>query len=49
MEEIAADLDGAGLDAADVRKVVAVALHERVVLDQVTEPGPLTGDLWAVH
>lgn len=49
LEEIAADLDGAGLDAADVRKVAAVAAHERAVLDEVTEPGLLTGDLWTVH
>ncbi|MFJ2111084.1 hypothetical protein ACIOEX_04030 [Streptomyces sp. NPDC087850] len=49
LEEIAADLDGAGLDAADVRKVAAVAAHERAVLDEVTEPGLLTGGLWTVH
>ncbi|MFB8441228.1 phosphotransferase family protein [Streptomyces niveus] len=49
LEEIAADLDGAGLDAADVRKVAAVAAHERAVLDEVTEPRLLTGDLWTVN
>ncbi|MGW6462214.1 phosphotransferase family protein, partial [Streptomyces sp. NPDC055078] len=49
LEEIAADLDGAGLDAADVRKVNAVAAHERAVLDEVTEPRLLTGDLWTVN
>lgn len=49
VEEIAVDLDGAGLDAADVRKVAAVAAHERAVLDEVTEPGLLTGDLWTVN
>ncbi|MEV7282986.1 aminoglycoside phosphotransferase family protein [Streptomyces sp. NPDC093252] len=49
LEEIAADLDGVGLDAADVRKVAAVAAHERAVLDEVTEPGLLTGDLWTVN
>ncbi|MFC9431425.1 phosphotransferase family protein [Streptomyces sp. NPDC056987] len=49
LEEIAADMDGAGLDAADVRKVAAVAVHERAVLDEITEPGLLTGDLWTVH
>lgn len=49
LEEIAADLDGAGLDAADVRKVAAVAAHERAVLDEVTEPALLTGDLWTVN
>ncbi|MFJ2847548.1 phosphotransferase family protein [Streptomyces griseofuscus] len=49
LEEIAADLDGVGLDAADVRKVAAVAAHDRGVLDEVTEPGLLTGDLWTVN
>ncbi|MGA4846601.1 hypothetical protein ACOBQB_10140 [Streptomyces sp. G5(2025)] len=48
LEEIAADLDGVGLDAADVRKVIAVAAHDRAVLDEVTEPRLLTGDLWTV-
>jgi aminoglycoside phosphotransferase (APT) family kinase protein len=49
LEEIAADLDGAGLDAVDVRKVVAAAAHDRAVLDEVTEPRLLTGDLWTVN
>jgi len=49
LEEIAADLDGAGLDAADVRKVAAVAAHDRALLDEVTEPRLLTGDLWTVN
>ncbi|MGV2917615.1 aspartyl/asparaginyl beta-hydroxylase domain-containing protein [Streptomyces alfalfae] len=49
LEEIAADLDGAGLDATDVRKVAAVAAHDRALLDEVTEPRLLTGDLWTVN
>ncbi|WP_274036239.1 hypothetical protein [Streptomyces sp. MMBL 11-1] len=49
LEEIAADLDDAGLDAADVRKVAAAAAHDRAVLDEVAEPSLLTGDLWTVH
>ncbi|MFG2162784.1 phosphotransferase family protein [Streptomyces olivaceus] len=49
LEEIAADLDEAGLDAADVRKVAAVAAHEHAVLDEITEPRLLTGDLWTVN
>ncbi|WP_179023643.1 hypothetical protein [Streptomyces sp. IMTB 2501] len=44
LEEIAADLDGVGLDSADVRKVAAVAAHERGVLDEVTGPRLLSGD-----
>ena len=49
LEEIAADLDSVGLDAADMRKVAAVAAHDRAVLDEVTEPRLLTGDLWTVN
>ncbi|WP_245679181.1 phosphotransferase family protein [Actinomadura hibisca] len=49
LEDIAADLDGVDLDAADVRKVAAAAAHDRAVLDQVTEPRLLTGDLWTVN
>ncbi|MGW7362663.1 phosphotransferase family protein [Streptomyces sp. NPDC054841] len=49
LEDIAADLDGSGLDSSDVRKVVAVASRNRTVLDQVAEPRLLTGDLWTVH
>ncbi|MFI6689491.1 phosphotransferase family protein [Streptomyces sp. NPDC050485] len=49
LEEIAADLDSVGLDAADVRKVAAVAAHECSLLDEVTEPRLLTGDLWTVN
>lgn len=49
LEEIAADLDGAGLDAADVWKVAMAAAHGRAVLDEVTEPRLLTGDLWTVN
>ncbi|MFJ4057527.1 phosphotransferase family protein [Streptomyces albogriseolus] len=49
LEDIAADLDGMGLDSADVRKVVSVAAHDRAVLDEVTEPCLLTGDLWTVN
>lgn len=49
LEEIAADLDGAGLDADDMRKVAAVASHGRAALDEVIEPRLLTGDLWTVN
>ncbi|MFD8259566.1 phosphotransferase family protein [Streptomyces griseoluteus] len=49
LEEIAADLDGVGVDAADVRKVAAAAAHHRAVLDEVAEPRLLTGDLWTVN
>ncbi|WP_328916122.1 MULTISPECIES: phosphotransferase family protein [unclassified Streptomyces] len=49
LEEIAADLDSVGLDSADLRKVAAVAAHDCVLLDEVTEPRLLTGDLWTVN
>ncbi|MFF3735139.1 phosphotransferase family protein [Streptomyces sp. NPDC002476] len=49
LEKIAADLDGAGLDAGDVRKAAAVATQGRATLDEVTEPGLLTGGLWTVN
>ncbi|MEU6369943.1 aminoglycoside phosphotransferase family protein [Streptomyces sp. NPDC046931] len=46
LEDIAADSEGAGLDAADARKVVAAVLRHRTVLDEITEPRLLGGDLW---
>ncbi|WP_172388010.1 phosphotransferase family protein [Streptomyces sp. MNP-20] len=49
LDQIAADLDSVGLDSADVRKVSAVAAHDHAVLDEVTEPQLLTGDLWTVN
>ncbi|MFK4222129.1 phosphotransferase family protein [Streptomyces sp. NPDC019890] len=49
LEEIAADLDSVGLDGADLRKVAAVAERERAVLDEITEPRLLSGDLWTVN
>jgi hypothetical protein len=49
LEDIAADLDGAGLDAADVRKVAAVAGHNHAVLDEVTEPRMTLGDFWTLN
>ncbi|MFF6642283.1 hypothetical protein ACFY83_34315 [Streptomyces althioticus] len=48
MEDIAADLEGIGLDASDLRKVITSA-HHQAVLDEITEPRMLTGDLWTVH
>ncbi|WP_322747721.1 MULTISPECIES: aminoglycoside phosphotransferase family protein [unclassified Frankia] len=49
LADIAADLDSVGLDAADVRKVAAVAAEHRDVLDEITEPRMLAGDLWTVN
>ncbi|PLW72029.1 aminoglycoside phosphotransferase family protein [Streptomyces sp. DJ] len=49
LESIAADLDSVGLDAADVRKVAAVAARRRAVLDEVTEPRMSLGDFWTLN
>ncbi|MGW7363930.1 phosphotransferase family protein [Streptomyces sp. NPDC054841] len=46
LEDIAADLEGIGLDTADVRKVVAAVRRHQSVLDEITEPRLLAGDLW---
>lgn len=47
--ELAADLDDAGLDSADVREVAAAADKYRAALDEVTQPRLLHGDLWTVN
>ena len=44
--DTAADLADAGLDASDVRAVAAIAERHRTVLDEITEPRLLHGDLW---
>ncbi|WP_274565086.1 phosphotransferase family protein [Streptomyces spiramyceticus] len=46
LEDIAADLEGVGLDASDVREVVTAAHRHQAVLDEITEPRMLAGDLW---
>jgi aminoglycoside phosphotransferase (APT) family kinase protein len=45
-DDIAADLDDAGLDAADVRTVSAFAARHAALLDEITSPRLLHGDLW---
>ncbi|GAA3546036.1 hypothetical protein GCM10022419_027810 [Nonomuraea rosea] len=49
LQDIAADLDAAGLEAADLRKAAALAAEHHAVLDEITEPRLLTGDLWTVN
>jgi aminoglycoside phosphotransferase (APT) family kinase protein len=44
--DIAADHDDAGLDPADVRAVLVAAHQDRGLLDEITEPRLLHGDLW---
>jgi aminoglycoside phosphotransferase (APT) family kinase protein len=46
---IAADLDGAGLDSAVLRRAAEAAEVRGDVLDQITEPRLLAGDLWIVN
>lgn len=46
LEDTAADLEDAGLDAADVWRVTDLAAARRATLDEITEPRLLHGDLW---
>ncbi|MCX5097798.1 aminoglycoside phosphotransferase family protein [Streptomyces sp. NBC_00365] len=46
---IADDVSRVGLDAADVRKAADLAAEHHKVLDEITEPRLLTGDLWTVN
>jgi len=49
LSDIGNDLDTAGLDSADIREVVAAVDQYRAVLDEITEPRLLAGDLWTVN
>lgn len=49
LADLAADLDDVGLDSADVREVAAAVEKDRAVLDEITEPRLLHGDLWTVN
>jgi aminoglycoside phosphotransferase (APT) family kinase protein len=49
LEDIALDLDGVGLDSADLRQVVAVVAKDRRRLDEITKPRLLSGDLWTAN
>jgi aminoglycoside phosphotransferase (APT) family kinase protein len=49
LDDIAADLDGAGLDSAGLRRAATAAAERSTVLDQITEPRLLAGDLWIVN
>ncbi|HET6737847.1 MAG TPA: aminoglycoside phosphotransferase family protein [Kribbella sp.] len=48
-EQIADDLEHAGLDADDVRTAATIATRDRQLLDEIREPRLLTGDLWTVN
>lgn len=45
-DDIAADLSDSGLDAIDIRDIATLAARRRSVLDEITEPRLLHGDLW---
>jgi aminoglycoside phosphotransferase (APT) family kinase protein len=47
--DAAADLQDAGLDADDIRRLTVAADRHRAVLDEVSRPGLLHGDLWTVN
>ncbi|WP_432573368.1 phosphotransferase family protein [Kineococcus sp. SYSU DK005] len=47
--DIAADVQGVGLDAQDLRAVAALAEQRAGVLDEVGEPRLLAGDLWIAN
>jgi aminoglycoside phosphotransferase (APT) family kinase protein len=49
LESIAADLEGLGLEASDIREGVEVAGRSDVALDDIVEPRMLAGDLWTVN
>lgn len=49
LNDTVADLDDAGLDAADVREIAAEASRRRALLDEITEPRLLHGDLWTAN
>jgi aminoglycoside phosphotransferase (APT) family kinase protein len=47
--EIAADLNNLGLHADDAHRAADAAARHRVILDEITEPRLLHGDLWTVN
>jgi hypothetical protein len=49
LEAIASDIDNAGLRSGDVRDVADCARDNHAMLDEITEPRMLSGDLWTVN
>ncbi|MFD7282650.1 phosphotransferase family protein [Streptomyces sp. NPDC059862] len=47
--DIAAALDAAELDAADVRKAADLVDEHRAAFDEITEPRLLSGDFWTIN
>lgn len=49
LTDMAADLDASGLESADVRVLAETAVRRRDLLDEITEPRLLHGDLWTIN
>lgn len=49
LDDVAADLEAAGLGAGDVREAADLAAARSAVLDEITEPRLLHGDLWTAN
>jgi aminoglycoside phosphotransferase (APT) family kinase protein len=49
LRQIADDIDSVGLESSDLRLVAALAEKDRDVLDEITQPSLLHGDLWTVN
>jgi fructosamine-3-kinase len=49
LQDIVTDLDGLALDGADLREAAASAAEHHAVLDEITEPRLLSGDLWTIN
>lgn len=48
-DDLTADLDGCGLDSSDMTTVANLAREQAALLDEITEPRLLHGDLWTVN
>ena len=49
LADIVADLDDAGLDSAEAWELAELAAGHRAILDEVSEPRLLHGDLWTIN
>jgi aminoglycoside phosphotransferase (APT) family kinase protein len=47
--DIAADVDGVGLDAADLRKAADLVHQHRAAFDEISQPRLLSGDFWTIN
>lgn len=49
LSDLAQDIQNAGLEADDLKTVLDIARAHTVLLDEVTQPSLLHGDLWTVN